>query len=499
MNLFTTKKKNMSVYKPNVATTSYNNPLTTYGQKVSRGQGITAAQNAFKTPSVTLKPQSVTQPNMSVAPKTIQGSGMTSQYASNPTNYKPTATQPPATPTPLSTPQDPTNVFLQGLDQRTSQKQAFINQQKADQEKAINDRYNVLGQQIKSQLPTAENNFNVFKTNTMANIDAIKASGERQKSNAKDYYGEAQRLAAKTLGETKARDQRTFSNLNTIDSYGEGSFAQANENSTSDFNRYTQQNLKAQADKFAEIDNTVASAEREAYTIISQEEAKLETLKQQIQFALINNDMAQAEELRGVATQSQQLIFDLQDAVDGLKYQADLEKYKLQLEQTDTEGLSSAFLQTGTPQTQQDYIYRLKNADNYAKLFPNGGQNGQNNEKQTINNVISTLLNSDLSAISGIAGFRKPVFGSDAALTSNYATQLMGLLSLENRQKLRGQGTITDKEMAMLDKAASALGIDNGGRSNLTPEQLRSLLTELQISLGGTPQQKPSLDSFITG
>jgi hypothetical protein len=124
-----------------------------------------------------------------------------------------------------------------------------------------------------------------------------------------------------------------------------------------------------------------------------------------------------------------------------------------------------------------------------------GGQTGgASQEKKQITNVIDTLLNSDLGAISGVAGFRKPAFGSGAAMTSNYAKQLMGLLSLENRQKLKGQGAITDKEMAMLDRAASALGIDESGTSNLTEEQIRQLLTQLQSEISGQPSLSSLLD-----
>jgi hypothetical protein len=141
-------------------------------------------------------------------------------------------------------------------------------------------------EQLRSQIPTAQDSFNQLKGNTEATIADLIRGGEMQKSQTEDYYGDVERQSAKTLRDTQAQQQRTFANLGTLDSFGEGSFAEANTNVMSDFNRTTQQNLKAKADKLTEIDMNVRSAERSARQVIVQEEAKMNDMVKQIQFAI---------------------------------------------------------------------------------------------------------------------------------------------------------------------------------------------------------------------
>jgi len=293
----------------------------------------TAWKSSFKattpTKSVFSTSSQPAQPQMSVAPKVIQGSGMSSKYASNPTNYKPPVSTPPPKPIAQPTLPSPHEAFLSATEKLATQQKDFTTKQQATREASTKSKYQTLKEMISGQLPVAEGNFNAYKADSDADIADLKATGERQKGQAEDYYGDAQRDAARTYRDTQGQNQRTFANLGTLDSRGEGSFQQATENTASDFNRFTQQTLKAKADKFAEIDSTVSTAERQAKAAIRQEAGKLEDLKKQIQFALVNNDQALADELSGIAQESEQNIMAIQEAVTGLKYQADLEKYKV--------------------------------------------------------------------------------------------------------------------------------------------------------------------------
>lgn len=329
--------KTQSVYNTN-ASYAATNPLSSFGQKAIQGKGITATKTSFRastpTQSVFQSKATPTAPKVPYSQnKVIQGSGMTSSYANNPTNYKrsvptvPTVTAP----TPQKT-MTPTDAYLQGMEKLSGQQTNFLNNQKLQREGSVKSKYQTLKEMISGQLPVAEENFDAYKKDSQADIEALRASGERQKGQAEDYYGEAQRDAAKTLNETQGQNQRTFAGLGTIDSRGEGSFQQATENTSSDFNRFTQQTLKAKADRFAEIDDTVSTAERQAQAALRQEAVKLEDLKKQIQFALINNDQAMADELSGIAQETEQNIMAIQEAVTGLKYQGALEKYNIELE-----------------------------------------------------------------------------------------------------------------------------------------------------------------------
>lgn len=82
-------------------------------------------------------------------------------------------------------------------------------------------------------------------------------------------------------------------------------------------------------------------------------------------------------------------------------------------------------------------------------------------------NLINTLLNNPhLSRISGFfdgkLGLGSLYPGSDTNLAKNQYDQIKGLLSLENRGKLKGQGAVSDFEGKMLESSASALSRNLG-------------------------------------
>lgn len=353
--------------------------------KNTAGAAVGAASNFLNRFSQPSQQQNMSKaPQMSVAPKPqIQGSGMTSQYASNPNTYQAPVVKPPTT-----QPAAPGNVpgananqsWLNYAQSAADRQKKLAEEQRTQSSQFIKDKYGLANKQLQEALPAAQQQFGQFKSNAEATIADLLAGGERQKSQAADYQGEAQRLAAQTLRETQGQTQRTFANLGTLDSRGEGSFGQATENQMSEFNRFTQQGLKALADKKAEIDSTVGQAERSARATIMQEEAKMNELARNIQYALQNNNLQEAQELTDAFNQSQQYIYDVEDALAQTQYQFALESQKLDdaLTQTSTAGLSQEFLTTGQPYTQADAEYIIRNPEGataYGKLL--GGANGK--------------------------------------------------------------------------------------------------------------------------
>lgn len=75
-------------------------------------------------------------------------------------------------------------------------------------------------------------------------------------------------------------------------------------------------------------------------------------------------------------------------------------------------------------------------------------------------NLINTLLNNPkLSSLTGSIDQLKPgiLMSSDTKVAKNQFQQLKGILALENRSKLKGQGAVSDFEGKTLESAASAL------------------------------------------
>jgi len=358
-NIFSINKKKPLVSSVNQGYAA-TNPLSSFGQKVVSGQGMNTIQNMIAPKTTVQKQTQTVKPQMSVAPKQIQGSGMGSNYASNPTNYVAPAYTPPVY-KPVTPKTDPTQSFVDSASQTANRQKTFAEQQRDQQQKFIKEKYSLANQQLKEALPAAQQQFGQFKANTEASIADLLAGGERQKSQASDYYGDAQRLAAQTLRETQGQTQRTFAGLGTLDSRGEGSFAQANENQMSEFNRNTQQILKAKADKLSEIDATVSAAERSARATITQEEAKLNELARNIEYAVANNSLEEAQQLTQAYNETQQYIYDIEDALTQTKYQFGLEQQKLQDELAKTQSFTPEFMAGGQPTNQAEFEFFIKN------------------------------------------------------------------------------------------------------------------------------------------
>jgi hypothetical protein len=100
--------------------------------------------------------------------------------------------------------------------------------------------------------------------------------------------------------------------------------------------------------------------------------------------------------------------------------------------------------------------------------------------------VINQLLGSgELGRITGFSTLNPIVYrpGAPEAQYRNLAKQLQGMLSLENRNQLKGSGAISDFEFRVLRDASSALGITDSGNSNLSEEDFVAELEKLQLKL----------------
>lgn len=108
-----------------------------------------------------------------------------------------------------------------------------------------------------------------------------------------------------------------------------------------------------------------------------------------------------------------------------------------------------------------------------------------------VNNILN---NSGLEAVTGWKIFDPSRLfpGTKGQLVGNQTKQLKAILSLDNRSKLKGSGAISDFESRTLADSASALGIDDNGRSNLGESQFKQQLKNVRGAFGlaaGQPQQ----------
>jgi hypothetical protein len=473
-NIFSVKrtKPQMSMasgaYKPN-------NPLDAMGRSAVSGQGISQPPRLSYA-----QPQQSKAPQMSVAPKLIQGSGYGSQYASNQTNQPvrtPEKTQPAA---PVQQAVDPTARYMSDTRTTANSQQQFAENARKQQEDYIKQQYALASQQLGEQLPAAQAQLGQLKANTEASITDLLAGGERQKAQATDYYGEAQREAAKSRREVQGQTQRTFAGLGTLDSRGEGSFAQATENQDSDFNRFTEQTRMAKANKLTEIDMAVKAAERQARATITEEEAKLSELARNIQYAQANNNLQQARELTDAYNTTKQYIYEIEDKVNEMKYQFGLEQQKLDNDMKKTQTFTQGFMDGGKPTNQAEYEFFIKNQKDLQSAY---GTDGANSGKQEVVSAIQELLSSP-GGLGGVTGYGRLnpanyLPESEAGATRAKLERVKALVSLENASKLKGSGAISDAERALLAAASTAI---NG---NMSSAQVEAELSRIIQQFGG--------------
>lgn len=97
---------------------------------------------------------------------------------------------------------------------------------------------------------------------------------------------------------------------------------------------------------------------------------------------------------------------------------------------------------------------------------PQNQQKAEGDATNTINLVNQLLQNPNIGAISGFLqgklGLSNLDPRSDTALAKNQYDQIKGMLALENRSKLKGQGAVSDFEGKTLESAASALKTNLG-------------------------------------
>lgn len=100
-------------------------------------------------------------------------------------------------------------------------------------------------------------------------------------------------------------------------------------------------------------------------------------------------------------------------------------------------------------------------------------------EKKGIVKVVDQLLGKNTKPITGVSQIEAMIPGTNAQKTVNLFNQLVSMLSLENRQKLKGSGQISDYESKVLEKAASSL------TRSLSDEDFRATLEEMKQELSG--------------
>lgn len=222
--------------------------------------------------------------------------------------------------------------------------------------------------------------------------------------------------------------------------------------------------------------------------LLRQNQATADRLQRDITLAQESDKARQTAGLAGVSLQEKLLGLENKTLPDIAK----------EYEYAKSQGYTGSFNDYRTQNTSNlpalAKEYEYAKSQGYGGTFDQYRQNKGATQGSETSSTILKLVNSILPNASRITGLgQNPLnfLGITNAKTLNEYNQLKGLLSLENRQLLKGSGAISDYESRVLDKAASSLG------RNLTNEEFISVLNEMKKDLEGKTATGSS-DVFAT-
>ena len=468
-NPFTKKKKDEiqgSGYTSQYASNPSNYSTSSiYASSLSQGKGLPSITGqTLSTPSFTQK-QQATQNIINKANQPIQGSGYTSNYASNPSN------QPKVAAPSIDQTQQKTSLpsYLTGYETLAEKQKALLDQQRKQGEDYYNKSYAEKNRLLQESIPQLQQQFIKTQGNIQKGIESATKSAEYKKQSAEDVWGESQRQAAQTRAESEARNRNKFAALGTLGSYGAGSYGQAQENVESDFNRFTQQGLRSKEQNLFEIDKALQDYEIEAQTILDGLEASLNNTISQIQSDMTMNSIEKENALNSLFNDYQAKVLSVEEGMQGV-----YKDYYTALQNAEANSLS--FDDQGQPLNQVSYEWMLNNPDKFGSAF----ESGNVAEKQNLIGLVDQALTTNLGPLTGPLGaFGITTKFGEGLNTKALIDQIKGSLTLEAREKLKGQGQISDAETQMLANSVSKL------QYGMTEAALKKELGEIKNILEG--------------
>lgn len=341
------------------------------------------------------------------------------------------------------------------------------------QAKYIKDLFANRAKTYQNQIPGMESRFNQYKQEQENAIREAEKATEQEKLAQEELYGGELRQSAQTGREGRARVANQFAGYNTLDS---SAYGQALVNQE-DALRREQAGIRSQQTRAGlQSQRELSQFKREANNAIASEASKLQDRINEINSVLGEGSIEADNEIAKAYQTARENILNIKQSL--LTTENELNKYKV----------SQSYLQTGVPSTMADYIFRQSEPEK-AKKFEEMIKGVSGTEQESKNKVVglaNKLISSDLKGISGPV---RLALRSIDRTNEGILKQLSAELQLEEAKRLKGQGTLTDAERAILRDAVGAFNLTESGRSRLSEKALKTELKNLVNRFGGQSGQ----------
>lgn len=373
-----------------------------------------------------------------------------------------------------------TDQYVQQQRQRANQRVGNIAQraqQRADVQQQLRERRQKTLEDIGN---IQKESFGNYADQIRKGVDIQRGSGKRQINRAEQDYYDQRRMNERANQERMKGLENTLAGLGTLQS-------SAMMNVGARINEGTQRQQmradRAYNDRVAEIQDSIRMAENQAETLIQQEAANYRQQAAALADSMDTNTLEFQNALIQLQENAEQNINSVLDSLDAFEYQAQLQM--LENQQAGNDQLSNEFLTTGQPVSRADMIWAAENPEKLQSLQNQlREQTGQMSpQKQEMARVVDELLALNTNPISGVGRMFTSRIPGQTQTAKNLYDKLSGMLTLENIDKLRGTGAISDRETQILQQAASELG------TNLSDTEFRRVLRSLKDNLEGQNQQ----------
>ena len=475
-NPFTKKKKEEPIQGSGYTSAYASNPGNTtasmFANSLSQGKGMPSITGQSLTVPSFQQKQKATQDIINQSNNKIQGSGYSSQYAGNPTNFNV-----PKVEQKQQTQQSSVPSYIGGYQNLAEQKKALLDKQRQQGNEYYTKAYDERNRLLQDSIPALQQQFLRTQANTQKGIDLNRQTAEYAKQNAQDQWGESQRLAAKTRQESEGRTRNKFAALGTTDSWGAGSYGQAQENVESDFNRFTQQGLRQKEQNLFDIDKELQIYEIEAQTKLDELNVELDTLERQIRSDITMNALDKQNALDELYNKYESAVMGVEEEMQGV-----YKDYYQAQQANDAQALSEQFMNTGVPQTEADYRYKTQN----YKAYQTGG--GKKTEKQMAYEAAATIAGNALAKLNSgdvASGFGQKTFGAIGEKTGGNSVAQQSYRSDIAAMRTAIQNALLGANMspAEMEQIMAAIPQYNDNEA-VAKQKLNSLMTNLPILAG---------------
>jgi len=163
----------------------------------------------------------------------------------------------------------------------------------------IQSMYDKRAEFMKGQIPESQAAFNTFRTGVEGGIADQEKNAVVERDQVAEQSGTSQRQLAQAKRQVAGQREKQYAALGSVDSFGTGSFTEANTNDDADFMRMTNENLNDRDNKIFRVNQELSGYKRNAQGLIDTENAKL---RQTI--AGIQNDMSMNDDEKNYALRS---------------------------------------------------------------------------------------------------------------------------------------------------------------------------------------------------